>query len=152
MATKIRLKRFGGKHDPHYRIVVADSRKQRDGRAVEELGYYCPIGDPSVLQVNAERALHWLQIGAQPTDTVRSLLVRAGVIAGAEETEAAPTAASAEEAAEAPEEAAEAGEAPEEAAATSEPAEEAAATGEAPEEAAATGEPTEEAAAAGETQ
>ncbi len=87
MATKIRLKRFGGKRDPHYRIVIADSRKQRDGRAVEELGYYSPVGNPPVLQVNAERALHWLGVGAQPTDTVRALLVRAGVIAGAAEEE-----------------------------------------------------------------
>lgn len=117
MATKIRLKRFGGKRDPHYRIVVADSRKQRDGRAVEELGYYSPIGDPSVLEVNAERALHWLQVGAQPTDTVRSLLVRAGVIAGTGETDAAPVAEPA------PEEAVETGAVAE----TDEPAEEAAA-------------------------
>jgi len=80
LATKIRLKRFGGKHDPHFRIVVADSRKQRDGRAVEELGYYCPAGDPPALEINAERAAYWLEIGAQPTDTVRSLLVKAGVL------------------------------------------------------------------------
>jgi len=79
LATRIRLKRFGGKNDPHYRIVVADARKQRDGRAIEELGFYSPAGNPPALEVNAERALHWLELGAQPSDTVRSLLRRAGV-------------------------------------------------------------------------
>lgn len=82
MATKIRLKRFGAKHDPHFRIVVADSRKKRDGRAIEELGYYSPAGSSPELEVNAERALHWLEIGAQPTETVHALLVKAGVIDG----------------------------------------------------------------------
>ncbi len=82
MAVRIRLKRFGGKHDPHFRLVVADSRKQRDGRAIEELGWYRPSGDGPRLEVNAERALHWLSVGAQPSDTVRSLLVEAGVIEG----------------------------------------------------------------------
>ncbi len=101
MATRIRLKRFGGRHDPHYRIVVADSRKQRDGRAIEELGYYSPVGNPPVLEVNGERALHWLSVGAQPSDTVRSLLRRAGVITESvgeapEEIQAAPEAAEAE--------------------------------------------------------
>ncbi len=101
MATRIRLKRFGGRHDPHYRIVVADSRKQRDGRAIEELGYYSPVGNPPVLEVNGERALHWLSLGAQPSDTVRSLLRRAGVITESvgeapEEIQAAPEAAEAE--------------------------------------------------------
>ncbi|MFP4249151.1 MAG: 30S ribosomal protein S16 [Armatimonadota bacterium] len=96
MATKIRLKRLGGKHDPHFRIVIADAKKRRDGSAIEELGYYCPVGDENELQVNAERIQHWLEIGAQPTETVRSLLIKAGVIEGAEgqsaeieETEAA---------------------------------------------------------------
>jgi len=101
LATRIRLKRFGGRHDPHYRIVVADSRKQRDGRAIEELGYYSPVGNPPVLEVNGERALHWLSLGAQPSDTVRSLLRRAGVITESvgeapEEIQAAPEAAEAE--------------------------------------------------------
>lgn len=99
LATRIRLKRLGAKHDPHYRIVVADSRKQRDGRAIEELGYYSPAGSHPDFQVNAERARHWLDLGAQPSDTVRSLLRKAGVIEGeAEEAVAAPaeTAAAAE--------------------------------------------------------
>lgn len=122
MATKIRLKRFGGKHDPHFRIVVADARKQRDGRAIEELGYYSPAGASPEFEVNAERALHWLGVGAQPTDTVRALFVKAGVIGGGEEAdqeaeaeaEAAPEAETEEDAAEA-EEAEEAAAAPEEA-------------------------------------
>lgn len=80
MATKIRLKRFGGKHDPHYRIVIADSRKRRDGSSIEELGYYSPAGEHPTLEVNAERVEHWLATGAQPTETVRSLLVKAGVL------------------------------------------------------------------------
>ncbi|MGD9495620.1 MAG: 30S ribosomal protein S16 [Armatimonadota bacterium] len=84
MATRIRLKRLGGRHDPHYRIVVADARKQRDGRAIEELGYYSPAGSSAALEINAERARHWLERGAQPSETVRSLLRRAGV------TEAVP--------------------------------------------------------------
>ncbi|MCD6361437.1 MAG: 30S ribosomal protein S16 [Armatimonadetes bacterium] len=89
MATKIRLKRLGGKHDPHFRIVVMDSRARRDGSAIEELGYYNPTNDPILLQVNRERALHWLAQGAQPTDTVRSLLRREGLLA--EAAGAAPT-------------------------------------------------------------
>ncbi len=80
MATKIRLKRVGGRHDPHYRIVVADSRKNRDGRAVEELGSYSPAGETPELEVNSERIEYWLGTGAQPTDTVRSLLVRVGIL------------------------------------------------------------------------
>ena len=124
MATRIRLKRFGGRHDPHYRIVVADSRKQRDGRAIEELGYYSPVGNPPVLEVNAERALHWLSVGAQPSDMVRSLLRRAGVITepvgdAPEEAPAAPEAAETEtedEGVDAVEDADEAEEAPESAA------------------------------------
>lgn len=82
MATKIRLKRFGGRHDPHYRIVVADSRRQRDGRAIEELGHYSPTGSSQKLELNAERVQYWLGVGAIPTETVQALLVRAGVLEG----------------------------------------------------------------------
>ena len=82
MATKIRLKRFGGRHDPHFRIVVSDSRRQRDGRAIEELGHYSTAGSSQRLEVNAERAQYWLGVGAIPTETVKALLVRAGVIDG----------------------------------------------------------------------
>lgn len=85
------MKRIGAKHDPHFRVVVMDQRKPRDGRAIEEIGYYNPTTDPSTLSINADRAQYWLGTGAVPSDTVTSLLKRAGVIegpAGAEETEA----------------------------------------------------------------
>lgn len=79
---KIRLRRMGAKHQPHYRIVVADARSPRDGRVVESIGFYNPKTQPLTLNVDAERATHWLSVGAQPTETVRSLLKRAGVIEG----------------------------------------------------------------------
>ncbi|MEA3402208.1 MAG: 30S ribosomal protein S16 [Armatimonadota bacterium] len=81
MATRIRLKRVGGRNDAHFRIVVADGRKRRDGRVIEELGWYRPSGETK-LEVNSERAADWLSVGAQPSDTVRSLLQQAGVIEG----------------------------------------------------------------------
>ena len=77
--VKIRMKRMGMKKEPFYRIVVIDSRNARDGRAIEELGYYNPVSDPVQLKINEERAKYWLSIGAQPTDTVRVLLKKAGV-------------------------------------------------------------------------
>lgn len=80
MAVKIRLKRLGAKKAPFYRIVVADSRAPRDGKFIEEIGYYNPISDPVELKVNEELAKKWLQTGAQPSDTVRALLKKAGVI------------------------------------------------------------------------
>lgn len=79
MATKIRLKRMGAKKKPFYRIVVADSRAPRDGRFIEEIGYYNPNVNPAEIKVNDERAKHWLSVGAQPSDTVRSLFKKAGV-------------------------------------------------------------------------
>lgn len=79
MAVRIRLFRMGAKNRPFYRLVVADARSPRDGRFIEELGYYDPTRDPAVIRVDGERARFWLQRGAQPTDTVRSLLARAGV-------------------------------------------------------------------------
>ena len=79
MAVKIRLKRIGAKKAPFYRIVVADSRYPRDGRFIEEIGYYDPTKDPSVIKVNEELAKKWLSNGAQPTDTVAKLLKIAGV-------------------------------------------------------------------------
>jgi len=79
---KIRLRRMGAKHQPHYRIVVADARSPRDGRFVESIGYYNPKTQPLTLNVDAERAKYWLSVGAQPTDTVKGLLKRAGVIPG----------------------------------------------------------------------
>lgn len=80
VAVRIRLKRMGMKKRPFYRIVVADSRSARDGRVIETLGHYDPITEPSTVSVDSERALNWLQQGAQPSDTARRLLVEAGVI------------------------------------------------------------------------
>ena len=74
MAVKIRLKRIGAKKAPFYRIVVADSRYPRDGRFIEEIGYYDPTKDPSVIKVDMEKAKKWIANGAQPTDTVKKLL------------------------------------------------------------------------------
>ena len=79
MAVKIRLRRMGAKKAPFYRIVVADSRFPRDGRFIEEIGYYNPLEDPAVINVDAEKAKKWIANGAQPTDTVKSLLKKAGV-------------------------------------------------------------------------
>ena len=80
MAVKIRLKRTGAKKQPSYRIVVADSRSPRDGRFIQEIGYYNPQTNPKQLQVDEEAARDWLAKGAQPTDTVRSILKKVGVI------------------------------------------------------------------------
>ncbi len=80
MATKIRLKRTGSRHQPHYRVVVMDSSKSRDGLAIEQIGYYNPRTDPPTIDLDGERALYWLGVGAQPTDTVRSLLEKTGVM------------------------------------------------------------------------
>lgn len=79
MAVKIRLKRIGAKKAPFYRIVVADSRAPRDGKFIEEVGYFNPCSEPNELSVKAESVQKWLSVGAQPTDTVRALLKRAGV-------------------------------------------------------------------------
>ncbi len=80
MAVKIRLRRMGAKKAPFYRIVVADGRYPRDGRFIEEIGYYDPTKEPSVVKVDAEKAKAWLSNGAQPTDTVRSILKKEGVL------------------------------------------------------------------------
>ena len=74
MAVKIKLKRMGKIHAPYYRIVVADARTKRDGRAIEEIGKYHPKADPSYIEVQSERAQYWLSVGAQPTDPVRRIL------------------------------------------------------------------------------
>ena len=78
MAVKIRLKRFGKKHAPFYRVVVIDSRSRRDGRAIEEIGKYHPTEEPSVIVINSERAQYWLGVGAQPTPQVAALLKLTG--------------------------------------------------------------------------
>lgn len=80
MAVRIRLKRMGAKKAPFYRIVVADARSPRDGKFIEEIGYYNPIAEPIELKINEESANKWLNDGAQPSDTVRDLLKKAGVI------------------------------------------------------------------------
>ncbi|MCD7771044.1 MAG: 30S ribosomal protein S16 [Oscillospiraceae bacterium] len=80
MAVKIRLRRIGAKKDPFYRVVVADSRYPRDGRFIEELGYYDPTVEPSVLKVDGEKAKKWIATGAQPTDTVKELFKKNGII------------------------------------------------------------------------
>ncbi|MDS1029922.1 30S ribosomal protein S16 [Bacillota bacterium LX-D] len=79
MATKIRLRRMGAKKAPFYRLVVADSRSPRDGRFIEEIGYYNPIQQPEVLELNEEKAIKWLGNGAQPSETVKALFKKAGL-------------------------------------------------------------------------
>lgn len=81
MSVKIRLKRMGAKKKPFYRIVVADSRSPRDGRFIEEIGYYDPLKNPAEIKVDQARAEDWLKKGAQLTDTARSLFKKAGVLA-----------------------------------------------------------------------
>ena len=80
MAVKIRLRRMGAKKNPFYRIVVADSRFPRDGRFIEEIGYYNPMEEPSVVKLDPEKAKTWIANGAQPTDTVKALFKKHGVI------------------------------------------------------------------------
>ena len=80
MAVKIRLKRLGSKKNPFYRVVVADSRYPRDGRFIEEIGTYNPLMDPPEIKVDGEKAKKWISNGAQPTETVRSILKKSGAI------------------------------------------------------------------------
>ena len=79
--VKIRLKRMGMKKKPFYRVVVADERASRDGRFIDELGYYNPVSNQVELKIDAEKAQQWIKNGAQPTDTVRALLKKSGAIA-----------------------------------------------------------------------
>ena len=78
--VKIRLRRMGAKKNPFYRIVVADSRSARDGRCIEEIGTYNPLTTPSTVEVDVEKAQQWIKNGAQPTDTVKALLKKAGAL------------------------------------------------------------------------
>lgn len=78
--VKIRLKRMGANKKPFYRVVVADSRSPRDGRFIEEIGYFNPLTEPATVKIDEEKAQKWLATGAQPTDTVRSLLKKAGIL------------------------------------------------------------------------
>ena len=80
MAVKIRLRRMGAKKAPFYRVVVADSRYPRDGRFIEELGYYAPTKEPSVVKIDGDKAKEWMANGAQPTDTVKALLKKEGIL------------------------------------------------------------------------
>jgi len=82
MAVKIRLKRMGMKKMPFYRVVVADERAPRDGRFIEEIGYYNPMTEPATIKIDAEKAQQWIKNGAQPTETARTLLKKSGVIEG----------------------------------------------------------------------
>ena len=77
--VKIRLKRVGAKKQPFYRVVVADSRSPRNGRNIEEIGYYNPLTNPAEIKIDAEKATKWLGNGAQPTETVKALLKKAGI-------------------------------------------------------------------------
>jgi small subunit ribosomal protein S16 len=88
LAVKIRLMRVGKKKQPSYRVVVTDSRSPRDGRFIEVIGQYAPRAEPSVVTIDADRALHWLKVGARPSDTVRTLVDRLPVVVPATETAA----------------------------------------------------------------
>ncbi|MES5120863.1 30S ribosomal protein S16 [Lactobacillus gasseri] len=80
MSVKIRMRRMGSKRKPFYRIVVADSRMPRDGRFIEEVGYYNPLTNPDEVKLEEDKIFEWLEKGAQPSDTVRSLLSKAGLM------------------------------------------------------------------------
>ena len=80
MAVKMRLRRLGAKKAPFYRVVVADSRSPRDGRFIDEVGYYNPLTTPAEIKLDAEKAKKWLQNGAQPTETVKALLKKSGIV------------------------------------------------------------------------
>ncbi|MBQ2735371.1 MAG: 30S ribosomal protein S16 [Clostridia bacterium] len=80
MAVKMRLTRMGAKKAPFYRVIVADSRSPRDGRFIEEIGYYNPLTEPAEIKIDAEKAKKWLGNGAQPTETVKSLLKKSGIV------------------------------------------------------------------------
>ena len=80
MAVKMRLRRLGAKKAPFYRVIVADSRCPRDGRFIEEIGYYNPLTNPAEIKIDAEKAKKWIANGAQPTETVKSLLKKSGIV------------------------------------------------------------------------
>jgi small subunit ribosomal protein S16 len=79
MATRIRLRRMGAKKRPYYRVVVADQRSPRDGRFIENIGRYQPLEDPSLIEIDEDRALHWLRTGAQPSEQVQNLMTKVGI-------------------------------------------------------------------------
>ena len=88
MAVKLRLQRFGTTKRPYYRLVVADSRNKRDGRYLEIIGSYDPTKEPTEFKIDEERALEWLSKGAQPTDTVKNLLTKTGILSKARQNQA----------------------------------------------------------------
>ena len=92
MTVKIRLKRVGKKKAPSYRVVVADSRSPRDGRIIENIGWYNPLVEPSAIHIDEEKAFKWLSVGAQPTDSVTSLLKRTGAMERYEQGKSSPAA------------------------------------------------------------
>ena len=80
MAVKMRLRRMGAKKAPFYRVVVADERSPRDGKFIDEIGYYNPLTNPADIKIDADKAQKWLENGAQPTETVKSLLKKSGIV------------------------------------------------------------------------
>ena len=80
MAVKIRLRRMGAKKAPFYRVIVADERSPRDGKFIDEIGYYNPLTNPAEVKIDAEKAQKWIDNGAQPTETVKSLLKKSGIV------------------------------------------------------------------------
>ena len=78
--VKMRLRRMGAKKEPFYRVIVADERSPRNGRFIEEIGYYNPLTEPSVIKIDADKAKEWIKNGAQPTETVKVLLKKAGIV------------------------------------------------------------------------
>jgi small subunit ribosomal protein S16 len=92
MAVKIRLKRVGKKKAPSYRVVIADARSPRDGRIIDNIGWYNPLVEPSAIKIDEEKALHWLRVGAQPTESVTLLLKRAGLMERFEQTKSSTAA------------------------------------------------------------
>ncbi|MBQ8738081.1 MAG: 30S ribosomal protein S16 [Clostridia bacterium] len=80
MAVKIRLRRMGAKKAPFYRVIVADERAPRDGKFIDEIGYYNPLKNPAEIKIDGEKAMKWLNNGAQPTQTVKSILEKSGIV------------------------------------------------------------------------
>ena len=80
MAVKIRLRRMGAKKAPFYRVIVADERSPRDGKFIDEIGYYNPLREPAEIKIDSDKATKWLNDGAQPTETVKSLLKKSGIV------------------------------------------------------------------------
>ncbi len=80
MAVKIRLRRIGTKKTPFYRVIVADSRSPRDGRLIDDIGFYNPLTNPAEIKIDSEKAKKWISTGAQPTETVRALMKKSGIV------------------------------------------------------------------------